>query len=89
MASELKHRNTYLARRQGTRYAVLPVHTAKERSLFHSLVHTSTAFKTSGQPNWHMLAIEWSGHANGKTVFYKVCTSLFPGAPHHRAFESC
>ncbi|KAI1787068.1 hypothetical protein LXA43DRAFT_1098652 [Ganoderma leucocontextum] len=76
MASELKHCNTYLARRQGTRYAVLPVHTSKERSVFHSLVNTSALFKTRAQPDWHMLAIEWSGHANGTTIFYKLSEHL-------------
>ncbi|KAM5545887.1 hypothetical protein V8D89_000013 [Ganoderma adspersum] len=72
MASELKYRNTYLAQRQGTRYAVLPVHTSKERSIFHSLVSTSASFKTRAQPDWHMLAVEWSGQANGRDIFYKL-----------------
>ncbi len=71
VARELKYNHVYLAKRQGTRFAVLPVHTRAERDIFQLLIETSPLLKAT-QPNWTALAAEWSKHANGKTIYYKV-----------------
>ncbi|KAF8833475.1 hypothetical protein BDN67DRAFT_916912 [Paxillus ammoniavirescens] len=68
---EIRHK--YVAEHQGTLMAVLPVHTHKERDLFQLLAHSSPLFTdATRQPNWNALACIWAGHANGKTIFYKL-----------------
>ncbi|CDO73771.1 hypothetical protein BN946_scf185015.g99 [Trametes cinnabarina] len=64
-------RHQYLSERQGTRFAVLPVHTRAERDLFHLLIG-STSTSGSGQPEWERLSSTWSGHADGQHIFYKL-----------------
>ena len=66
-----KIKHTYLASQQNTLNAVVPVHTKAERGLFKLLVsHLAVAEKR--QPNWETMAVQWSSHTNGKTIFYKV-----------------
>ncbi|KAK2467284.1 hypothetical protein APHAL10511_000833 [Amanita phalloides] len=63
----------YIAERQGTMMAVLPVHTRAERDLFQLLTHSSPLFlQSNNQPNWSALAAVWAGHADGKNIFYKM-----------------
>lgn len=71
-----KLRHQWLSERQGTMFAVLPVHTREERDIFSLLMETSRAFSNRGQPDWFRLANEWSSHCNGKTIFYKVNTNI-------------
>ena len=63
----------YLARQQNTRVAVLPIHTKAERWLFAFLVsETHGLFSGPREPDWVAVATRWAGHADGKTIFYKV-----------------
>jgi len=71
-ARETKVRHQWLAERQGTMFAITPVHTREERDIFTLLMESSRAFSNKSQPDWTRLASEWSSHCNGKTVFYKV-----------------
>lgn len=78
LAKDLKMRHSYLAACQNTAYAILPVHTHEERSLFHLLV-TAPGGQFTGlrEPNWQAVAAKWAEHGDGKKIFYKVCVSLF------------
>ncbi|KAG6894804.1 hypothetical protein C0992_004572, partial [Termitomyces sp. T32_za158] len=72
-AREGKIRHDYLAQRQNTRMAILPIHTQHERGLFRLLMAKSDGpFSGRSEPNWICLAEEWNGHANGSTIFYKL-----------------
>jgi len=72
-AHEQKIRHKYIAEHQGTLVAVLPIHTRNERDLFQLLSQSSPLFMDPAhQPNWTALTSVWAGHANGKTIFYKV-----------------
>ncbi|KAL6307399.1 hypothetical protein BKA93DRAFT_747778 [Sparassis latifolia] len=65
-------RHHYLSKRQGTQFAVLPVHTREERDLFQLFVDLLPLFKMPGQPNWDVAAAVWSNHADGRKIFYKL-----------------
>jgi hypothetical protein len=71
-AHEMATCHQWLSDRQGTLFAVVPVHTREEQDIFSLLMETSKAFTGRAEPNWVHLASEWSSHCNGKTVFYKV-----------------
>jgi hypothetical protein len=73
IAQEMKVRHSWLSERQGTMFAVVPVHTREEHDIFALMMETSKAFSSAGHPDWTRLATEWSNHCNGTTVFYKVC----------------
>lgn len=63
----------YLANAQGTRYAVTPLHTDEEFTLFHTAVKVGGNFSPlSSQPNFDLMASWWSTKANGTTIFYKL-----------------
>lgn len=63
---------TYLAKRQGARFAVLTIHSDAERSLFVSLIRTEPAFKEA-RPDWDRATHRWNEvYANGSTIYYKV-----------------
>ncbi|TCD61520.1 hypothetical protein EIP91_008291 [Steccherinum ochraceum] len=66
----VRHRE--LALRQGTQYAVLPIHTAAERALFRCMITQLGENDQSRAPNWQALATRWSGHCDGRTIFYKL-----------------
>lgn len=70
-AKGCKMLHNYLALNQKTLVAVLPVHTSDERILYHALVRKMVV--NQKKPNWIDLAREWQLHANGRTIFYKVC----------------
>lgn len=61
----------HLASQQNTLNAVVPVHTKAERGLFKLLV-SHLAIAEKHQPNWETMAVQWSSHTDGKTIFYKV-----------------
>lgn len=72
-AEKKKTKHTYLAKKQNTRVAVLPIHTKAERWLFAFLVSdTHGLFSGRNEPNWEAVAVRWAGHSDGITIFYKV-----------------
>ena len=74
---DFKH--SFLAQQQGTKYAVMAVHTQAERAQFKRFLQEHPAFNQSGnQPNWKLGAKTWNRLANGINIFYKVDSSLFP-----------
>jgi hypothetical protein len=64
---------TFLAEKQQTKYAVVPVHTAAEEALFQVLIRD---FMSQSTPNWQEFARKWSPNANGSTLFYKTPEQL-------------
>ncbi|KAF6742765.1 hypothetical protein DFP72DRAFT_1104354 [Ephemerocybe angulata] len=67
----------YLARRQGTRHAVLGVHTGAEHRLYSNLMQTSPSYMRDGGPDWPRAIREWNeNHVDGKTIFYKLPEQL-------------
>lgn len=65
-------RHQFLSNLQGTRFAVLPVHTREERTLFQSFAHSSPLFSGPQHPDFTAIASLFNTHANGADVFYKV-----------------
>ena len=70
-AKQLHH---FLASVQGTRKAVLPVHTQNEKKLFSQLMRSNPAFNSKTPPNWKEAVKVWNRHADGdEQITYKVC----------------
>ena len=69
-----KNKHNYLAFKQGTRYAVINVHTVEEKQTFTKLMREHPAFtQTNQDPDWHKAVEIWNSHyANGKNIFYKL-----------------
>jgi len=68
-----KFRHAYLACEQGTKYAVISVHTPAERALFKRLMQEDPVFNQKNSlPDWKRGAALWNHRANGKDIFYKV-----------------
>ena len=68
-----KFRHAYLACEQGTKYAVISVHTPAEKALFKMLMQENPApNQTNPLPDWKRGAAAWNRRANGKDIFYKV-----------------
>jgi len=65
----------YLAQMQGTRKAILPVHTPAELHLFHKLMETNPAFNSqSTGPVWKLALKVWNECADTQDgIYYKVC----------------
>jgi hypothetical protein len=70
-------RHGYLARKQGTRFAVLTLHTDEEKKLFSRLMNTENSFKRPQGPDWAIAVRIWNQNADGKTIFYKVSQFRF------------
>lgn len=70
-----KQAHQYLAQKQGTRKAILPVHTSAEIDLFWHLMEANPAFNsTSSGPIWKLAVKVWNEIADREDgVFYKVC----------------
>ncbi|KAF6751766.1 hypothetical protein DFP72DRAFT_1135650, partial [Ephemerocybe angulata] len=70
-----KQQQLFLARLQGTRKAILPVHTAREKALFNNLMRTNPAFNPptrGGQPNWREATCVWNREADvSDDIYYK------------------
>jgi len=64
----------FLAKLQGTRKPVLPIHTAAEKTLFKELLEKNPAFSSeSGDPQWKLAVRIWNAEADVRDdVFYKV-----------------
>ncbi|KAF6764006.1 hypothetical protein DFP72DRAFT_956173 [Ephemerocybe angulata] len=76
--SKSKIPHAYLARMQGTRKAILPVHTDEEKALFRALMASNPAFnsRTTG-PTWKLAVKVWNEHAEtSKHVYYKLVEQL-------------
>jgi len=71
--------HAYLASMQGTRRAILPVHTPAEHNLFRLLMKTHPAFNTqSTGPVWKAAVKAWNEHADREDgVYYKVNLMLY------------
>ncbi len=72
--SDRKPQHGYLAKMQGTRKAILPVHTAAEIALFHRLMEKNEAFnsRVSG-PRWSDAVKVWNEEADkSDDIFYKA-----------------
>ena len=74
LSADKKQSHFYLAHMQGTRKAILPVHTTAEQDLFRELMKTNPAFNTSGKgPMWKVAVKVWNEYADLHTgIFYKV-----------------
>jgi hypothetical protein len=57
----------WLAKRQGLKYAAMPIHKVEEMSEFRRLVANSRASQ-----DWNSLARRWNEKADGVTIFYKL-----------------
>ncbi|KAJ3547523.1 hypothetical protein NMY22_g1613 [Coprinellus aureogranulatus] len=69
----------FLAKLQGTRKAVLPVHTKREYQLFDQLLKHDPAFSTiqGAHPNWDEAVKVYNGYAEREEdVFYKLTDQL-------------
>jgi hypothetical protein len=72
-------RHQFLARLQGTRKAVLPVHTPAEQKLFHDFMQKDERFgpTSNGGPNWDSVVRIWNQTADSTDgIYYKVCRFL-------------
>jgi len=73
-----KFQHAFLAQEQGTKYAVIAVHTNEEKAYFKQLMQENQLFNQSDSvPDWKHCAKVWNRHANGKDIFYKVGTLGF------------
>ena len=64
---------SFVQARQHTRYAVLPIHTSEERSLFRTLVAASFENVPTNNISWTEVAKQWNAQSSidGKNIFYK------------------
>ncbi|SGY55064.1 BQ5605_C006g03957 [Microbotryum silenes-dioicae] len=71
LLTDRKLRHDWLAERQGTRFAVLHVHTPSERALYRYL---SSKTRLGAPQNLRILEITelWNKYANGVDIFYKM-----------------
>ncbi|KAJ7705637.1 hypothetical protein B0H16DRAFT_1901821, partial [Mycena metata] len=71
--SKRTQKQQYLARMQGTRIAVLPVHTITEKVLFNDLMRTSPAFQSCKTAISTAATAIWNRQAEAKAdIFYKL-----------------
>jgi hypothetical protein len=65
--------HAYLAQEQGTKYAVIAIHTTAEKILFKTLMQENPIFnQINSIPDWKQGAKAWNRSANGHDIFYKV-----------------
>lgn len=66
--------HAFLASRQGTRKAVLPVHTPAEYKLFSKLMRDEPTFnQRDGEPDWEQGVRIWNRYAETEDdIYYKV-----------------
>jgi hypothetical protein len=74
-----KHRHHYLASKQGTRKAILPIHTTAEHELFKNYMKSHSAFSSCSKgPDWPKCVKVWNEYADSHDdIFYKVRLTLF------------
>ncbi|KAJ7159203.1 hypothetical protein C8R43DRAFT_1177962 [Mycena crocata] len=67
------NRYDFLASAQDTKFAVTPIHTNEEYSLFNKALRPSGAFSSAtGTPNFKQMAKWWSERVDGKKIFFKL-----------------
>jgi hypothetical protein len=78
-AADHKQKHHFLAKMQGTRKPLLPVHSPAERNLFRQLMNTSPEFnRPDGPPNWKQAVKLWNREADMTDgISYKVCQQIF------------
>jgi hypothetical protein len=78
-----QQRHAYLAKMQGTRKPILPVHTAAEHELFNKLMKDNKAFSSpSAGPQWMECVRVWNTLADTNDhIYYKVCMLQSFGQP--------
>jgi hypothetical protein len=71
---DAQREHAFLAKRQGTRLAVLPLHTRAEYMLFTEFMKDPTLFSApNGKPKWPQILQRWNRVAEQKSdIFYKV-----------------
>lgn len=68
--ADKKQKHRYLAQMQGTRKAILPVHTEEEKKIFRDMMADSSVFAAC---HWKKAAPKWNERAETNTgLFYKV-----------------
>jgi hypothetical protein len=68
--ADKKQKHRYLAQMQGTRKAILPVHTEEEKKIFCNMMADSSVFAAG---HWKKAAPKWNEQAETNTgLFYKV-----------------
>jgi hypothetical protein len=60
----------FLALKQLSLHAIVPIHTDDERAKFADLLRTQ--FVDVSEATWFVFARAWSDHVNGTTIFYKT-----------------
>lgn len=67
-------KHDFLAKIQGTRKPILPIHTSSEKQLFRQLMSSNPAFSPkSGEPRWRDAVKIWNQNADRMDdVSYKV-----------------
>ena len=76
LRGESKDTYTFLARAQGTKFAVTPVHSKGEFDLFAKAILPGGEWCTQNKPQFEQMACWWSAHVDGKSVFYKLPVDL-------------
>ena len=77
--ADSKQKQAYLAKMQGTRKPVLPVHTLAEKMLFNKLMRTSPAFQNCKTAISAAAAEIWNREAEKEQdVYYKVSSNDAP-----------
>ncbi|KAF8801128.1 hypothetical protein BYT27DRAFT_7262351 [Phlegmacium glaucopus] len=73
-----KQPHLYLARMQGTRKAILPVHTPAEHDLFRNLMKSNPVFNAqSSGPIWKLAVKVWNEFTDKQPgIFYKLVEQL-------------
>ncbi|GAA5917136.1 hypothetical protein JCM5296_006594 [Sporobolomyces johnsonii] len=69
-------RHAFLASKQGSRFAILHLHTRAERELYSELITSTAVVAVSGARKWLVMAQRWNERADGREVFYKMPTHL-------------
>jgi hypothetical protein len=68
--ADRKQKHRYLAQMQGTRKAILPVHTEDEKNIFRTMMADSSVFAAH---QWKKAASKWNERAETHPgLFYKV-----------------
>lgn len=78
----------YLAEKQGTRHAVLSVHTAAERKLFNNKIYSDPTFNDAALGKWDTAVVTWNDSVNGVDIFYKVSGWYLIKSPTHTILSS-
>ena len=81
-----KIRHQYLAEKQNTQLATLPIHTKPERLLFKAMLIGSQVAQR--EPNWENFARDWNAHCNQAEIYYKARLFIILVTVFHTQAES-